>query len=293
MKRFIKIALGIAGFFGCVAVVCMVIALVMGFTVDDFQVMVREGKFAFKPIDGVQLHFFDEDDVIVDNDAHHEDNHHDSNAGESQSDVLHACSKIYVEYGAGILKIEYADVENVQVIEKNVKKFSVTTSEVDETVHVSGGIDVSNNSDSELTILIPRGTKLEELNLKIGASYATLEGIEADEMDVTVGAGEAQLSNLNARYFDLEVGAGYAKLTSLKVGSMDVEVGVGEVDIEIAGAEQEYNYSVECGIGEVTIGSHSYSGLGAEENVRNPDATKEMDIECGIGKVSVRFGDAD
>lgn len=289
LKRFTKIALGIAGFFGCVAVVCTVIALVMGFTLDDFQVMVREGKFAFKPIDGVQLHFFDEDDVIVDNDAHHKDDHHNSNSGESQRDIPHACAKIYVEYGAGTLKIEYADVECVRVIQKNVEKFALTTSDVDETIHVRGGLDVSNNSDAELTILLPRGAKLEELDLEIGASYATLDDIESDYMNITIGAGEAELSNLLAGHLNLEVGAGYAKLTSLKVGSLDVEVGVGEVDIEIAGTEQDYNYSVECGIGEVTIGSHSYSGLGAEENVRNPDATKEMDIECGIGEVSVRF----
>lgn len=294
MKLFTKIALGIAGFFASVAVICMIIAFGMGFTLNDFRDMVYAGKFTFEFGDNMNIHLFDEDDYfdetgIWNSDTHSEEVQDSSDAQKRQHDVMHSCKKIYIEYGAGKLDIQYADVSYVQIMPENVEKFKFTTSDVEESVHISGGLDVSDNSNASLTILLPRGTQLDKLDLEIGASQANLDGIIADEVSITVGAGDANLLNLTAGYLDLKVGAGSAKVTGLCVKNLDVEAGVGEVDIEIAGAESDYNYSVECGIGEVNVGNHTYGGVGAEQNITNPGAQHQVDIECGIGEVNMRF----
>lgn len=302
MKLFTKIALGIAGFFAGVAVICMVIAFAMGFTLTDFREMVYAGKFSFDLEDAMELHLFDEDDFDVDDyDEGAESENHSSSHGvvshangdQKKFDITHACTRIDVEYGAGKLDIYYGDVSCIQVIQENVPGFDLTTSDIEETLHIEGGLGITDYSDASLTIILPRGVELEVLELETGASQASLDGILANEMCIIVGAGEANLANLTAGHLDLEVGAGSAKVTNLQVENLDVEAGVGEVDVEIAGVESDYNYSLECGIGEVNVGDKSYGGVGAEQNITNPDAQHHMDIECGIGEVNVHFTGCD
>lgn len=67
-----------------------------------------------------------------------------------------------------------------------------------------------------------------------------------------------------------------------------IECGVGQVNYTAVGSQEDYDYEVSCGIGSVTVGSDSYSGMGGERKVNN-NGSKKMEIECGIGMVDVSF----
>ena len=280
MKLFTKIALGIAGFFAGMAVICAIIAFSMGFTTNDFMDMVYAGKFQFDFGNDIEIHLFDEDDEIeLNHTTGHHGSHHDATEESS--------TKLDVEYGAGKLEIYYSDVSNITVEQEGVKDFRAE--QEGDTFFVEGGLGITNNSKASLRILIPEGMQFEEIDLEIGASDANIRDLKAEEIDIVVGAGVANISNVNANVLNLEVGAGQANIQNLQVRTLDLETGVGKVNVEIFGAESDYNYNVECGIGEVKVGNHSYSGLGAEQNITNPNALYQMDIECGIGEVDVHF----
>lgn len=327
MKLFTKIALGIAGFFTSIGVICLVVALILGFRWTDFLRMVNEGKFNFGPEDdfGFHISFFDDDydghdehDNYYDyddgyGDYDEDDNYYDDGYGDYDRhdadkddtafyhggeysiednkvcEIPHECTRIFIEYGAGTLGISYADVSTVQIVQENVKNFSVTSSEVDKTLYIKGSPDVTGNSNASLAIILPQGTQLEVVDLEIGASKAKICDLTAKECSITVGAGHAELSDICVDKLDLEVGVGQAEVKNLSVQKLDVEAGVGQVDIEVAGAETDYNYDVECGIGEVMVGNHSFGGVGAEQNITNIGASHHMDIECGMGRVGVHF----
>ena len=106
---------------------------------------------------------------------------------------------------------------------------------------------------------------------------------------LVVGAGLATVSDVSASKFDVEVGAGEAVVENLSVQELNVDAGVGSVDIEINGAETDYNYDVTCGIGEVTIGDHSYGGMGTTQNIKYEGAENHIKIDCGIGEVNMHF----
>ena len=131
--------------------------------------------------------------------------------------------------------------------------------------------------------------QFREVDMEIGASKADITDILADEISITVGAGKADISGITARQFELEVGAGEATVAQLSVDELDVNAGSGEVNITLNGVQEDYNYSVECGIGTVVVGENSYSGLGAEKSVKYDGATKRIEVECGIGAVNVKF----
>ena len=300
MKLFTKIALGLAGFFFSVAMICFVIAFAMGVTASDVKTMIRDGKFSFGPEDGfhitiwgdndMTIHFPGESKVENENAINHYDDKTYSSNSMGEHEVPHVCTILNVKLGAGKVDIYYDDVPYVQVKHKNIPGFAITTSDVEQSVSIRGDLNAIDTSDASLTIILPRDVKLEKAYLEIGASEANITDMVAEEVTFVVGAGAANLSDLVVGDFDIKVGAGEAIVKNLSVRDLDIETGVGEVNIEIAGAEADYSYKVDCGIGEVVVGSSTFGGIGGSEKVTNMDAINEMDIECGIGSVHVQFG---
>lgn len=283
MKLFTKIALGVAGFFASIAVICLLVAFTLGFRWTDFQRMMYEGKFKFGPEDGFS--FFEDEDENTG--VHYGEEHY--SGSDKVCEIPHECTRIFVEYGAGRLDISYGDVSYVQIVQENVPDFSVTSSDVDKTLYIEGGLEINGDADASLEIILPRNTQLEVMDLEIGASKAKIYDLAAKECSIVVGAGQAELSDICVDKLNLEVGAGQAEVKNLSVQELDVEAGVGQVDIEIAGAETDYNYNVECGIGKVVVGNRSFGGVGAEQNITNIGASHHMNIGCGIGQVDVHF----
>ena len=270
MKKFTKVMLIIAGVLASVGVICMVVAFGMGLTTNHFIKMIQDGRFSF---DAGDFHISYDDDWKDDFEG--ETLGTENEDGESvDGEIREACANIDLKFGAGILEISYADVDYIQVKQTNVPELKVSVKNDtlvirDETnIHV----DIDGVEDRRLTILIPREMEFEDVELQIGAS-------------------KADISNICAKDFELEVGAGQANIADLKVEKLDVKAGVGQVNIEVNGVQSEYNYRVECGIGHVVVGNSSYSGLGSEDNVKFEGATKEINVECGIGEVRIEFQD--
>ena len=69
---------------------------------------------------------------------------------------------------------------------------------------------------------------------------------------------------------------------------MEADCGVGEIDINLKGQEEDYDYEVSCGVGDVKIGSHSYSALGNDKNIDN-NADNTITLDCGVGQIRVMF----
>lgn len=276
MKLFTKITLGIAGFFFSVALICLVVALSMGVKATDVMHMVQNGVFSFGPEDGFFIEILDDNDADWDED-------------ESEKEISHVCTVLNVKLDAGDVDILYGDVSNVQIKQKNIPGFSITSSEIDKSLKVEGDVGVFHDTEASLTIILPREVKMDAVYLEIGACKVEVSDIVADEFSLVVGAGLATVSDLSVGKLQVEVGAGEAIITNLSVEDLDVDAGVGAVEIEINGAETDYNYDVTCGIGEVTIGDHSYGGMGTTQSISNVGANHQIKIDCGVGEVNMRF----
>ncbi len=143
-------------------------------------------------------------------------------------------------------------------------------------------------SRGTLFIEISAGQQFEEASVKVGAGVLTADDIYAKELDIEVGAGQVYLNSFTAKELDLECGAGEADLYGEVEKEAKIECGVGCVSYTAVGNQEDYDYEVSCGIGSVTVGSNSFSGLGGERKINN-GGSKKMEIECGIGMVDVSF----
>lgn len=186
------------------------------------------------------------------------------------------------KYDGTTVKVEPQDVEenlNLQYYEDN----GTLKVETRTTLH---GLGESDNG--VVTIYIPQDLKFTEVSVDVGDGSFNSDGIIAGSLDVEVGAGQAIVTNFTANELNAQCGAGKIELSGIANGDADIEVGVGSITYETSGTEKDYNYDIQCDIGNVKVGAESYSGLGTEKKVVN-GAPKEMDISCGVGEIIVTF----
>lgn len=250
MKKFTKIALSLSAFFAIVGIVSIICAFAMGLTWSSFIEMTQDGKFS--------ISFGDSNHKL-----------HSTNSSSEHYQFQNNCSNLDIEVLAGNLEIYYDDVDEIEVEQNGVSNFE---SRVDgDTLQISGGKKLSvNNSGGNIKIIVPKGYVFDEVDMEIGAGQAEIDGLCAKAMDIEVGAGQADITNLDVQHFNASAGAG-------------------KINTELIGSESDYNYDVECGIGEIIIGRSSFEGFARDTYIENPGAEREIDVECGVGQIAISF----
>ena len=196
-------------------------------------------------------------------------------------------TKLDIELKYDELILEEGDSFCVRVYDDNGK--NVTVKESSDTLKVRSTKKLSKTR--KVCISYPEDVKLQELEIEMGAGTVYLNrDIETEKLSVEMGAGEFDSKNpVTAEEADLEIGTGSMTFADLSAKKISGECGLGELDLTMTGTQEDYNYDLECGVGNLDVGSDSYSGLGREKSISNTGADRKLDLECGMGNVSVNF----
>ena len=147
-----------------------------------------------------------------------------------------------------------------------------------------------------------------QMKVDLGAGLVETDGFEGEQISILVGAGELLADRITAGKADFEIGAGHLRIDELAVsgetdvevsmgaaelagtlsGDLDMECDMGEIVMRLTGSEDDHSYSVECGMGNVTVGNYSHSGLASHKSW-NTGNDSEFDINCNMGNVTVTF----
>ena len=128
----------------------------------------------------------------------------------------------------------------------------------------------------------------KEVSLNLGAGTLYIDNIYTKDLEVGVGAGEAIVEGFQADEAEFNCGAGSIAARGDIRSQAELKCGVGSITYTASGQEEEYNYDIECGVGEVICGDNSYSGLGKDRHIDN-NADKDISIEGGVGSVIIDF----
>lgn len=189
-------------------------------------------------------------------------------------------------------------------------------------------IEIEDGAQAQVYLYLPKGMKLQNLNveleggtfsgtlleadavqLEIGAGNLTVNRLNAQDLTISIGAGKAEIDSMQAQNAVIEIGAGDLKMKEFSVESVEMEVGMGNLDadgniaehadiqcdmgnvtINLEGKEKDYNYNVECSMGNAKVGALKLSGIAAEHYVDN-GSQRFLDVECAMGNVTIRFAD--
>ena len=163
------------------------------------------------------------------------------------------------------------------------------------------------HSNSKIVLFIPGDVELKRIALDLGAGKAECEELIADEISMDIGAGQVEIETLKCDTLSTDLGAGQVTFDNSEVkegtfsvsmgellyqgaiqGDVDAECAMGNMEFDLAGGEDEFNYRVECAAGSVTIGDKMYSNL-ASDMTMDKNAEKDFSIDCAMGNIELDF----
>ncbi|HHX20060.1 MAG TPA: DUF4097 domain-containing protein [Clostridiaceae bacterium] len=157
-----------------------------------------------------------------------------------------------------------------------------------------------------LKLYVPEDTVFDKLDIKTGAGTADLENLRAKTIEMDFGAGKATLMNVfvNDHAFldtgagkisikdsqfnnlDLDMGVGNFEFSGLLLGKNVLRMGVGSSQIDLTGSLDDYEISIEKGLGDVRVGQDK---VGNGERLGKGD--REISLKGGVGSIQIDFSE--
>ena len=143
-----------------------------------------------------------------------------------------------------------------------------------------------NNKIGKMTLYIPEGKSLENMDIEMGIGEAHIDNMVTDAFELKGGVGEVVINNLVSQDTDTKIGVGDVKIQGDLKGKTSIEGGIGSFYLELVGAEKEYNYNIKKGLGETRINNRTYEGFG--DTTEDNDAANQITIDSGIGEIKIK-----
>ncbi|MFT4105800.1 MAG: DUF4097 family beta strand repeat-containing protein [Lacrimispora sp.] len=162
-----------------------------------------------------------------------------------------------------------------------------------------GKLELEADYGQAITIQIPENYHFSSVTLesshsrgfsgwKAAGSVMTAETISADKLRLETKAGVIKIGQAKAGRLEVESSAGSVEFTGRVDGDIYGECKAGSIQMELEGEKEDYNYDIECNVGEVNVAGESIAGLRSSKKKDN-NAGKTMDLECSTGSIQVDF----
>lgn len=146
----------------------------------------------------------------------------------------------------------------------------------------------SHHKHSKLSIYLPKNTILKTLDISMKTGEIDAETIFVDHLNLDLNAGSCSLDGLKAKVVSANVDAGELDIEGIIEQDLTVDCSVGEVEVDLKDASTNYNYSVMCDAGTITIGEDTYTGLTTEKTYNN-HSSKNINLNCTLGNIDLEF----
>lgn len=310
-KTFIRICIGIILF----GIVLIIIAYCMGISQSDIPTRMRMRDYFTKTVDKVVT---ETAETIVENEATNQivTEKIIENVQVEQEEI----TSISIDMNVGKLTVN--DGNDFTIKGKNLEQSEFYDYVDNGEWIISNYTDVWNipklsrkgrhssfNKTPELIITIPKDFIAEYFSITIGAGKATLETARAKNVNLSVEAGELIVQQLEAKEnCDFQVEAGNLEIKngnvintdmSCNVGQLkfsgeladisNIECNVGNIELKLKGKQEDYNYSIDCGVGQIKINQDTYNLENSVYIENNANSEKELILNNGVGKIDVQI----
>ncbi len=316
MKKFVKISLITA--FSMLAVGIVILGACIIFGGNTLMHLLENDQLSFNLESDLDLELFDHAQIRIRNGKHHTNfsEHHSIHSGahENKQVALNSeISNLELELGGG----------NCLITESEDEYFHISSKEhtLEYQYYVDGGtLYIKGFDHSELTLslhdvtdniiylAIPKDFSFTDVDIEIGAGIVeadllsstkdftltvgagefSADSLHADSLTLDLGVGDADIQNAVIRNAEFTIGMGSMDYSGIITGDLDAECGMGTLDMNLNDAEASHNYDIECGIGNVTIGSNHFSSLSHNSHIDH-NAQSTYTLECGMGNISLSF----
>ncbi len=214
-----------------------------------------------------------------------------------------------LELTAGTFEIVEGDSD--KIIVRSAKKINMAQSGKTLIVDTDRGVKVHffgiSDEGHHVEITLPKDKEFRKMDIEIGAGQLEADSLIAEDIEmqigagsiivdtftcekakISVGAGESIIKEGLAGKLDLDVGFGDLQYDGSLSGDLDADCGMGNMDICLDGKEEDFNYQIDVGMGDISVGNNSYGGMVQSKDIDH-DAEADMDLDCGMGSIKIKF----
>ncbi len=161
---------------------------------------------------------------------------------------------------------------------------------------------------SKLIITVPSTEVLEEVSLKMNAGTVDVERLAAKNLKMEMGAGSLNAEELiGEETLALSVSAGKCKVEHMLgvnprlrceagqieakgvlTGTGKINCGVGQIDLDLVGDINDYDYDVACSVGTIRVNGNQVGGI-ATKSQKSTSAGNMFDLDCAVGQINLRI----
>lgn len=161
-----------------------------------------------------------------------------------------------------------------------------------------------NSNNSELIIYVPNNFVFDAVSVETGAGKVNVERLTTKKLYFDLGAGKAKINNLmvledakidggageisidaiSINDLDLDMGMGKLSLKSKLTGKNKIDSGVGELNLSIVGSLEDYEITLDKGVGSATLDGKTM----IDESTYGSGMNK-LDIDGGVGSININF----
>lgn len=274
MKVFTKICLIVAAIAGGVGILGVVIGLAMGADVSD--------------LDSVGIYISPHQQVAVSNVIREDKDvtgHANLPSGQnSNNNSFSGMKRLEVEVqNAQITVIAREDSDEITYNysgNKNIAKVEGTTLKLEDRTSV--------NNKIELDIYVPVGA-LKEIDIEALNGTLNADRMVADNISIEIDNASVQIEELVVgNEAELKINAGQMVVGYYSGKGLETECAMGSIMVVCEGKTEDYNFELECGMGNIRVGEDSYSGIGNDFRIQN-DSPQYIHAECGLGEIILEF----
>ena len=167
-------------------------------------------------------------------------------------------------------------------------------------------------SDSPyIYVLIPESMALKKAEISTDAGTVNMTRITADamkvdvdagsvygndilienDMEIDVDAGSVEFFTLSCRNLTADCDAGQICLDTFHAeGNVSLDTDAGSVSMYMDHSYLDFNYTVECDLGSITLNGESMRGFGSKHTIDN-NAQQKFKASCDVGSVDIYFSE--
>lgn len=198
--------------------------------------------------------------------------------------------ELTVELSCETFRMEPYDGERIRVEVSETSDEYVTVRQKDQKLVVYSSGKDSHSEENGVILYYPENLAFQSADISIGAGSGFLAGeLRTQKLNIEAGVGSLEGSGkIETQKCSVSVGVGDVSLEYLDAVEIDAECGLGDFEMTLAGAETDYNYDLECAMGDMEVGSEKYSGFAADRKIDN-GVDRNVELQCGLGSVTVGF----
>ncbi|WOO37356.1 DUF4097 family beta strand repeat-containing protein [Anaerocolumna sp. AGMB13020] len=167
--------------------------------------------------------------------------------------------------------------------------------------------DMERRTDAvEVYITLPEDFVARKIDLSVEAGLIKADMLAADTGRFSIGAGSIIIDELHMESKSTyEVAAGTLKIDDAAIHNVKIECTVGSVDIDgvitgeskisssmgyidldLEGNKEDYDYSINCKLGSLSLNGERYSGVNTQITQKNK-AANNMILSCDLGGIDM------